>query len=109
MPVSPDMFREVRCYIEEYEGVPGVPSTLSARLREKGTGRRVEVSGTEADGEELLELLASPKAHGLSASIPNVYEASGYRDYVFVSGIAEIDASDLIRLTHDNRLTIAFM
>lgn len=108
MTAPADAFREIRCYIEEYEGVPGVPSTLSARLREKGTGRKVEVSGTASDGEELKRFLAGPRVHGLAGTIPNVYEASGYDDYVLVSGNTEVDTADLIRVTNDDRFTIAF-
>ncbi|MFK4804335.1 hypothetical protein ACI3KX_00570 [Microbacterium sp. ZW CA_36] len=97
--------------VTRYSGDGGVDVASAeyvVQLREKGTGRKVEVSGTASDGEELKRFLAGPRVHGLAATIPNVYEASGYDDYVLVSGNTEVDTADVIRPTNDDRFTIAF-
>jgi hypothetical protein len=90
----------VWCYIEEY---PGGNGSLGLRLREKMTGRKVEMYGKNKD--HLTEFLASPVFTGSYKLMPNLYEKDGYRDYVLVSGGTAVDSYDVLLFEGDAQLT----
>ncbi len=88
------------CFIEKYTAEDG---TSGLRLREKGTGRKVEMYGKSKN--HLVSFLASPQIHGHDALLGNLYEKDGYRDYVLVSGGTTVDTYDVIRYRDDSELT----
>jgi hypothetical protein len=90
----------VWCYVEEYEAEDGAPGL---RLRQKVTGRKVEMYG-EAK-KHLITFLASPQFTGGRELMPNLYEADGYLDYVLVSGGAAVDSYDVLRFSNSAQLT----
>lgn len=82
----------VWCYIEEY----AVQSSgLGVRLRQKVTGRKVEMYGQNED--HLAQFLASPRFTGARELMPRLYEKDGFDDYVLVSGGTAVDSFDVIR------------
>jgi hypothetical protein len=90
----------VWCYIEEYLGED---ESLGLRLREKVTGRKVEMYGKTKD--HLTEFLASPRFAGAYEFMPNLYERVGYDDYVLVSGGTAVDSYDVLLFEGDAQLT----
>jgi hypothetical protein len=96
--VSPPV--SVWCYIEEY---PVEDSSLGVRLRQKVTGRKVEMYGKNK--VHLAQFLASPHFTGAHELVPNLYEKDGYRDYVLVSGGTAVDSYDVIRFEDGVELT----
>lgn len=90
----------VWCYVEEY---PGEDESLGLRLREKVTGRKVEMYGKTK--EHLIEFLASPRFTGAYKFMPNLYEKDGYDDYVLVSGGTAVDSYDVLLFEDDAQLT----
>jgi hypothetical protein len=88
------------CYIEEYD-IDG--ASRGVRLRQKNTGRKVEMYGKSRD--HLATFLASPRFTGADESMPNLYEQDGYDDYVLVSGGTAIDSFDVIRFNYGAALT----
>ena len=96
--VSPPV--SVWCYVEEY---PGENGNLGLRLRQKVTGRKVEMYGKTKD--HLTEFLASPRFTGAYEFMPNLYEKDGYRDYVLVSGGTAVDSYDVLLFEDGAQLT----
>jgi hypothetical protein len=96
--VSPPV--SVWCYIEQY---PGEGGGLGLRLRQKVTGRKVEMYGETKD--HLTRFLASPIFTGADELMPNLYEKDGYRDYVLVSGGTAVDSYDVLLFEDGARLT----
>ncbi|MET3946824.1 hypothetical protein ABIB49_001523 [Arthrobacter sp. UYCu512] len=90
----------VWCYIEEY---PGGNGSLGLRLREKVTGRKVEMYGKTK--EHLTEFLASPIFTGAYRHMPNLYEKDGHQDYVLVSGGTAVDSYDVLLFQGDAQLS----
>ncbi|MBT2520911.1 hypothetical protein [Arthrobacter sp. ISL-28] len=90
----------VWCYVEEY---PGENESLGLRLREKATGRKVEMYGKTKD--YLTEFLASPRFTGAYKLMPNLYEKDGYHDYVLVSGGTAVDSYDVLLFEDGAQLT----
>lgn len=90
----------VWCYVEEY---PGENESLGLRLREKVTGRKVEMYGKTKD--HLIEFLASPRFTSAYEFMPNLYEKDGYDDYVLVSGGTAVDSYDVLLFEGDAQLT----
>lgn len=90
----------VWCYIEEY---PGKGGSKGLRLRQKTTGRKVEMYGKSK--QHLLTFLASPQFTGSNEVLPSLYEKDGFTDYVLVSGGAAVDSFDVIRFEDDAELT----
>jgi hypothetical protein len=88
------------CFIEKYSAEGGAPGL---RLREKGTGRKVEMYGESKD--HLVAFLASPQVTGYDALLGNLYDENGYREYVLVSGGTTVDTYDVIRYQDDSELT----
>lgn len=90
----------VWCYVEEY---PGESGGLGLRLRQKVTGRKVEMYGKSKD--QLARFLASPTFTGADELMPNLYEKDGYRDYVLVSGGTAVDSYDVLLFEDGAHLT----
>ena len=96
--ISPPL--SVWCYVEEY---PGGNGSLGLRLRQKVTGRKVEMYGKTK--EHLTEFLASTLFTGASKLMPNLYEKDGYHDYVLVSGGTAVDSYDVLLFKDGAELT----
>lgn len=96
----------VRCYIEEY---PTERGRLGVRLREKETGRKVEITAfTQQEHDAFLAFLNSPRLTGTASQLPNLYEPNGVDDFVLVDGNVEVDNAELIRFTYDSALSYLF-
>jgi hypothetical protein len=96
--ISPPL--SVWCYVEEY---PGENGHLGLRLRQKVTGRKVEMYGKTKD--HLTEFLASTRFTDAYKLMPNLYEKDGYRDYVLVSGGTAVDSYDVLLFKDGAQLT----
>jgi hypothetical protein len=94
LPVS------VWCYVEEY---PGEAEAIGFRLRQKNTGRKIEMYGKSKD--HLAAFLSSPRFTGADKVIPNLFEKYGFRDYVLVSGNIAVDSYDVLLFQDDPHLT----
>lgn len=90
----------VWCYVEEY---PSENGSLGLRLRQKATGRKIEMYGETKD--HLTEFLGSPIFTGANTLMPNLYEKDGYRDYVLVSGGTAVDSYDVLLFEDGAQLT----
>ena len=90
----------VWAYIEEY---PVDGGGLGLRLRQKVTGRKVEMYGRDQD--HLLTFLGSPQFTGADSHMPNVYQKDGFDDYVLVSGGAATDSYDVLLFNDGAELT----
>jgi hypothetical protein len=84
--------KRVECYVEEYRNETGM---LTARLREKETGRRVELGFTDRDGKTRLVLFLSSVRRRAEAW-PNVFEKDGRKAYIEIDGDVEFDTPDEI-------------
>ena len=87
-------------YVEEY---PLEEGGLGLRLRQKGTGRKIEMYGKNHD--HLLAFLSSPQFTGANIHMPNLYEKDGFDDYVLVSGGTATDSYDVVLFKDDVALT----
>ncbi|WP_198519598.1 hypothetical protein [Microbacterium sp. BR1] len=90
----------VWAYIEEY---PVEDGGLGLRLRQKVTGRKVEVYGKNED--HLLTFLSSPQLTGSSTHMANLYQKEGFDDYVLVSGGTATDSYDVVLYNDGAELT----
>jgi hypothetical protein len=90
----------VWCYVEEYHEDE---SSIGLRLREKVTGRKVEMYGKTKD--HLATFLASSRFSVAYKLMPNLYERDGYDDYVLVSGGTALDSYDVLLFKDDAQLT----
>lgn len=90
----------VWAYIEEYSTEDGA---LGLRLRQKVTGRKIEMYGKNQD--HLLTFLNSPQFTGANTRMANLYEKDGFDDYVLVSGGAATDSYDVALFTDGAELT----
>ncbi|SDQ11986.1 hypothetical protein SAMN04487847_0452 [Microbacterium sp. cf332] len=90
----------VWCYLDEYQ-LEG--DRLGVRLRQKITGRKIEMYGKNA--EHLTRFLASPRFTGVAELMPNLYEKEGFHDYVLVSGATAVDSYDVLRFNDGAELT----
>lgn len=90
----------VWCYVEEYSGEN---ENLGLRLRQKVTGRKIEMYGETK--EHLTEFLASTLVTRASKLMPNLYEKDGYHDYVLVSGGTAVDSYDVLLFKDGAQLT----
>ena len=95
-------FASTTCYVEEYEVGPG---KLGARLREKGSGRKVDLGGasSEAEVQEFRKFLGALRAN--RADMPGVFEKDDAEDSVIVEGDLDFDAPDEIRFIYNEKLT----
>lgn len=95
--------KSTRCYIDEYENEQG---HLSARLREKATGRKVDLGFKEGDKQDFLRFLTG--AHSQKAVMPDIFSRDGKEDCIVVSGDLDFDAPDEIRFIHNEKLSYLF-
>jgi hypothetical protein len=87
-------------YIEEY---PVEDGGLGLRLRQKVSGRKIEIYGKNQD--HLLTFLSSPQFTGANIHMPNLYQKDGFDDYVLVSGGTATDSYDVVLFNDDVELT----
>lgn len=87
-------------YIEEY---PLEDEGIGLRLRQKVTGRKIEMYGKNQD--HLLTFLSSPQFTGSNIHMHNLYEKDGFDDYVLVSGGTATDSYDVVLFNGDVELT----
>lgn len=90
----------VWAYIEEYSVEGG---GLGLRLRQKVTGRKIEMYGKNQD--HLLTFLSSPQFTAASTHMANVYQKDGFDDYVLVSGGTATDSYDVVLFSDGAELT----
>lgn len=90
----------VWAYIEEY---PAEDGGLGLRLRQKVTGRKIEMYGKNQD--HLLTFLSSPQFTGANTHMANLYQKDGFDDYVLVSGGTTTDSYDVVLFNDDVELT----
>lgn len=69
--------KSTKCYIEEYENER---RQLSARLRGKVTGRKVDLGLTEGNKRDFLRFLSG--AHAQKTVIPDVFSRNGDKDCI---------------------------
>lgn len=87
-------------YIEEY---PAESGTIGLRLRQKVTGRKIEMYGKNQD--HLITFLSSPQFTGAGTRMANLYERNGFDDYVLVSGGTATDSYDVVLFNDGAELT----
>lgn len=93
-----------KCYIEEYETERG---QLGARLREKSTGRKVDLGLTTPEGKtHFLRFLSAAAVN--KAAVPDVFSRDGDADCIIVSGDIDFDAPDELRFIHNGKLSYLF-
>ncbi|MDT0179212.1 hypothetical protein Q9S36_03185 [Microbacterium sp. ARD31] len=90
----------VWAYIEEY---PVEDGGLGLRLRQKVTGRKIEIYGKNQD--HLLTFLSSPQFTGAHSYMANLYQKDGFADYVLVSGGTATDSYDVLLFNDGTELT----
>jgi hypothetical protein len=90
----------VWAYIEEY---PVEEGGLGLRLRQKVTGRKIEMYGKNQD--HLLTFLSSPQFTGAHIYMANLYQKDGFEDYVLVSGGTATDSYDVLLFSDGAELT----
>lgn len=95
--------KSTKCYIEEYKNEK---AQLSARLREKGTGRKVDLGLALESKQDFLRFLSS--AHAKKAVMPDVFSKDGDEDCIVVSGELDFDAPDEIRFIYNEKLSYLF-
>lgn len=94
----------VKCYIDEYENEQG---QLSARLRQKNTGRKVDLGFVDVGArQQFLRFLGVAKQN--QALMPNVFSKDSEEDSVVVSGDLDFDAPDEIRFVPNADLQFLF-
>lgn len=91
----------IRCYIEEYENAGG---QLSARLREKASGRKVDLGASDQTARtEFLRFLSSAARNKFSA--PGYFSREDAAFCILVSGDIDFDAPDEIRFVYNANLS----
>lgn len=90
----------VWAYIEDY---PAEDGGLGLRLRQKVTGRKIEMYGKNQD--HLLTFLSSPQFTGANTHMANLYQKDGFDDYVLVSGGTATDSYDVVLFNDGAELT----
>jgi hypothetical protein len=90
------------CYIEEYGAGT---SEAGARLREKETGRKVDLGtvSTQEQADHFSRFLGMCLAH--KESMPNLFSKMGEDDIIEVTGDVDFDAPDEIRYVYNESLT----
>lgn len=96
--------RTIKCYIEEYNNESG---NLSARLRVKHTGQKVDLGFAQSDEKlHFIQFLSAAKQG--QELMPDVFSKDGDEDCVEVSGIVDFDAPDEIRFVYNDQLQYVF-
>jgi len=94
---------QAKCYIEEYTNERGL---LGARLREKRSGRKVDL-GIALDGKErFLRFLGAARMN--SKQLPGIFDKTSDESYVLVTGDLDFDAPDEIRFVYNDKLSYRF-
>lgn len=94
------MIATFECYIEEYIDEVGL---LGARLRQKLTGKKVDLGFVDAgEKRDFLQFLSAIKQN--EALIPDVFSTDGTEDYISISGDLDFEAPDEIRLMPNENL-----
>ena len=86
---------KIKCYIEEYQNDEG---NLCARLREKTTGRKVEIQGDFLEKQHFLRFLSQAKKH--VEIMPTVYDKEG-KDSVTLRGTVLKEDEKSIQISID--------
>lgn len=90
-----------RCYIEKYDSPSG---RLGLRLREKYSGRKVNLGYTDdAGAASFLQFLVG--VYSNATDVPDVLNKDGELDCILVDGDLDFDAPDEIRYMHNDRLS----
>ena len=101
--------RIIKCYIEEYIGLKGI----NARLREKGTTKRIVLGYTNMSEKENFLNFLSGGARVRSVCERNgdtcyLYNSTGYdkkgKDYILVEGNLVKETDEEIELLYDKDL-----
>ncbi|KTR92600.1 hypothetical protein NS220_14270 [Microbacterium testaceum] len=96
---------KVLCYIEEYRNAQG---QRAGRLREKGSGRKVDLGlAPEAETQKFLFFLSAAAAN--RSVMPDVFSRDGGDDAIAVSGDVDFDAPDELRFIFNERLSYLFV
>lgn len=94
---------QAKCYIEEYTNERG---QLSARLREKDSGRKVDLGLTADSRDEFLRFLGAARMN--SDQLPGVFDKTSDESCVIVTGDLDFDAPDEIRFIYNESLSYLF-
>lgn len=98
------MTTTMKCCIEEYENEQG---RLSARLRQKGTGKKVDLGFVDAEAlQHFVRFLSAAKQN--QTLIPGAFSKDSEEDSVVVSGNLDFDAPDEVRFLPNERLQYLF-
>lgn len=95
--------KTTKCYIEEYEVAPG---RIAARLREKVTGRKVDLGITLDAKRDFLKFLSI--AGGKKAEIPAMFSKDDAAEFIVVSGEVDFDAPEEMRYVYNDKLSYLF-
>jgi hypothetical protein len=97
-----DQGTSTKCYIEEYDNGKG---RLSARLREKGTGRPVALRGVVSLSDRRHFTRFMNAAGASKTEVPDVFTKDGDHDCIIISGDVEIDSPDELRFVHNDHIS----
>ena len=96
--------KSIKCYIEEYRNEHG---HLSARLREKHTGHKVDLGFADpVEKQQLLAFLSAARQN--QAVMPDVFTKDGEEHCISVTGDLDFDAPDEMRFIYNERLEYVF-
>lgn len=91
----------VRCYIEEYETADG---RVGARLREKSSGRKVDLGATSpSKRQDFLRFLSAAAID--RSQHPDIFEKVQDANAIAVSGRVDFDSPDELRFIYDHQLS----
>jgi hypothetical protein len=94
----------IRCYIEEYDTTTG---SKGARLREKGTTRKVILGTTTQDEQQqFLRFLLAGRAN--RAAMPALFDTTDEQDCVLVTGQLASDDPEAVTFVYDETLSYPF-
>lgn len=99
---SAPQYQSVFCYIENYP----LGDRIGVRLREKVTGRKVEIrESNPLTKRHFLEFLAAPRMVSPDLSVfPGLMDRNDLDDYVIVSGVVLVDNQDSIAFRDGDNL-----
>lgn len=94
-----DQGTSTKCYIEEYQNGKG---RLSARLREKGTGRKVDLRGVVSLADKRHFTRFMNAAGASKSTAPGFFMKDVEQDCIVISGSVDIDSPDELRFVHND-------
>jgi hypothetical protein len=94
-----------KCYIEEYRNAKGL---LTARLREKVTGRSVALHGAPSVADKRHFVRFMNAAGASRTAVPDVFTKDGNEDCIVISGDVDIDSPDELRFVHNEHISYLF-